>query len=193
MMLGMPHPSRIAREDLIAAARSLLEEHGEEGVTMREIARRLDVKAPSLYFHVHNRDELLRELIAAGLRELGSALAAADDAAPDPIASLHAQADAYAAFAAGHRNLFALLFEPCIDARRVDAASGAAASAPLLDAVRRLGVPDHEVLPLSQALWSLVHGYTVLALADQFQMGGDPAAALHDALRLLLLSVIKNC
>jgi len=44
---------------VVRAALALLDEVGLDELTMRRLADRLDVKAASLYRHVHNKDELL--------------------------------------------------------------------------------------------------------------------------------------
>lgn len=184
----MPHPARISSEAITSGARSLLEEHGVEGLSMRELARRLDVRAPSLYFHVEGRDDLIRLLITAGLRELGTMLTEADAGAVGPGPRLHAMADAYASFAFGSPQLFSLIFGPCPEERRAEDATAAAASEPLLAAVAEL-VPPGDVLDIAQAFWSLVHGYATLALSDQFRMGGDPRRAIHRSVDYLLAGI----
>jgi AcrR family transcriptional regulator len=184
----VPHPSRISPESITTLARTLLEEHGVEGLSMRELARRLDVRAPSLYFHVEGRDDLIRLLTTAGLRELGAMLSEADAGAVGPGPRLHAMADAYASFAFGSPQLFSLIFGPCPEERRAEDEAAEAASEPLLAAVAEL-VPPGDVLDIAQAFWSLVHGYTTLALSDQFRMGGDPRRAIHRSVDYLLAGI----
>ena len=50
---------RIQREKVVQAALSLLDEEGIEGVTMRKLAQRLKVQAPSFYWHFANKQALL--------------------------------------------------------------------------------------------------------------------------------------
>ncbi|MEU4198327.1 TetR/AcrR family transcriptional regulator [Kribbella sp. NPDC026611] len=45
------------------AALQVIREYGVDGLTMRSVAERLHVRAPSLYHHVHNKAELL-DLVA---------------------------------------------------------------------------------------------------------------------------------
>lgn len=184
----MPHPARISEPAITDAARALLEEEGVEGLSMRELARRLGVRAPSLYFYVKSRDDLLRLLNSAGLRELGAKLTAAASGAATPGARLHAMADAYASFAFGSPQLFRLIFGPCPEERRAEASAAEAAARPLLAAAGDL-VAAEDVLDIARALWSLVHGYTTLALSEQFQMGGEPRQAIHRALDYLLAGI----
>jgi AcrR family transcriptional regulator len=61
----------LTRERLVAAALDLINEEGLDGLSMRALADRLDVKAASLYWHVRDRRELL-ELLAEAILESGS-------------------------------------------------------------------------------------------------------------------------
>ncbi len=155
---------------------------------MRELARRLGVRAPSLYFYVKSRDDLFRLLNTAGLRELGAILTVAANGARAPGQRLHAMADAYASFGFASPQLFTLIFGPCPEERHADAGAAEAAAGPLLSAVGDLA-PAEDVLDIAQAFWSLVHGYTTLALSEQFRMGGDPLRAIHRAVDYLLAGI----
>ena len=56
----------LTRDRLVEAALDLINEEGLEGLSMRALAERLDVKAASLYWHVRDRRELL-ELLAEAI------------------------------------------------------------------------------------------------------------------------------
>jgi TetR/AcrR family tetracycline transcriptional repressor len=58
----------LTRERLVAAALELIGDEGLEGLSMRALADRLEVKAASLYWHVRDRRELL-ELLAESILE----------------------------------------------------------------------------------------------------------------------------
>jgi TetR/AcrR family transcriptional regulator, tetracycline repressor protein len=61
-------PRGLTRERLVEAALELMNDDGLDGLAMRGLAERLDVKAASLYWHVRDRDELL-ELLAESILE----------------------------------------------------------------------------------------------------------------------------
>ncbi len=63
-------PKGITREKVVAAALELLNEKGLEGVTVRALAERLDVRAPALYWHLRNKQELLDEMSTTVLRRI---------------------------------------------------------------------------------------------------------------------------
>ena len=56
----------LTRDRLVEAALALINEEGLDGLSMRALADRLDVKAASLYWHVRDRRELL-ELLAESI------------------------------------------------------------------------------------------------------------------------------
>ena len=74
----MARPPRpiITRERAARAALDVVDTHGLEGFSVQLVAERIGVKAPSLYHHFRNRDELLAE--AARLLLLRSPVPALD-------------------------------------------------------------------------------------------------------------------
>ncbi|EYF01410.1 TetR/AcrR family transcriptional regulator C-terminal domain-containing protein [Chondromyces apiculatus] len=50
---------RIQKDQVVQAALSLLDEAGIEGVTMRKLAQKLNIQAPSLYWHFASKTALL--------------------------------------------------------------------------------------------------------------------------------------
>ncbi len=64
------------------AALGLLNEVGLEGLTLRAIAKELNVQAPALYWHFKNKQALLDEMATEMLRRMSDGFAAQPDA-PD--------------------------------------------------------------------------------------------------------------
>jgi TetR/AcrR family tetracycline transcriptional repressor len=59
----------VTRGQIVAAALDLLDEAGLDGLTLRQLAGRLGIRAPTLYWHVRDKRELLDLLAAAILDE----------------------------------------------------------------------------------------------------------------------------
>ncbi len=75
------------REALITAGRSLLEEKGLTGFTLRECARRAEVSHAAPAHHFKSVDDLLAEIATQGFGQLMETMAAeARRAKPDPAA-----------------------------------------------------------------------------------------------------------
>ena len=132
----LPGVSAERRDDIVRAALELLEEEGADALTMRRLADRLGVKAPSLYKHLAGKDDLEAALIAVGLEQVASVLGDAARGAPDPLAAIAA---AYRGFAHAHPHLYRLLTERPLPRDRLPAGLEARAAAPLVEAA---GSPD---------------------------------------------------
>jgi AcrR family transcriptional regulator len=65
----------VSRERIVAVALELLDEKGMDGITVRAIAARLDVRPPTLYWHVRNKQELLDEMSTTVVRRVTAGLA----------------------------------------------------------------------------------------------------------------------
>lgn len=185
MMLGMPQPARTSTAAIIAAARILLEQDGPQGLTMRALARSLHLSAPSLYFHVESRDDLIAQLIAAGLKDFGFAMREAASVPGSVRERARSLASAYLAFANGSPQLFTLIFGPCTVEDGYDRQAGEAAALPVIELAAEVVGPERAMF-FAEALWSLVHGYTVLRLADQFRMNPAHEAGFGYSLDILL-------
>ena len=59
----------VTRDDIVAAGLALLDEGGLEGLTLRRLAGRLGIRAPTLYWHVRDKRELLDLMASAILDE----------------------------------------------------------------------------------------------------------------------------
>jgi TetR/AcrR family transcriptional regulator, tetracycline repressor protein len=82
----------ITRERIVSAALELLDDKGMDALTVRALAARLDVRAPALYWHVRNKQELLDEMATEVMRRVTATLAAlppGDDWRADLTAYAH--------------------------------------------------------------------------------------------------------
>ncbi len=167
-------PGARARE-LVAAGRSLLEEGGPEALSMRRLAERVGIRAPSIYKHVRDKEELEAALVADGLLEFAEACETAVEGAADPLAAL---GGAYRGFALAHPHLYRLINDRPLPRDRLPAGLEARAAAPLLGAVG--GDRDR-----ARAAWAFAHGMVMLELTDRFPAGADLDAAWRAGLAAL--------
>jgi AcrR family transcriptional regulator len=68
--LGRPTKPLISKEKATQAALDIIDTHGLDALSLGEVAKKLNVKAPSLYHHFHNKAELLTEVARSILREI---------------------------------------------------------------------------------------------------------------------------
>lgn len=100
------------RNEILDTARRQMAESGSAALSLRAIAREMDLTAPALYRYFQNRDALVTALIVAAYHSLADALEAARDAqaAGDHAGRLLAAAVAYRDWALVHPEDFALIF-----------------------------------------------------------------------------------
>ena len=71
--------SKLGRERIVEAALDLMDEHGIEWLTMRRLADALGVAAPTLYWHLPDKDALHDACVDRALREIEITVADEDD------------------------------------------------------------------------------------------------------------------
>jgi AcrR family transcriptional regulator len=171
----VPSPARTSTEQIVQAARSLLESDGLETVTMQRVAAVVGVRAPSLYKRIRDRADLMHRVANDAARELGDTLAAAATTG-DPRANLVAIAFAFRQWAHGAPSAYALLTSPMAESWRVDPELNAQMSRAILAATEEL-VGRDDALEAARTFVAFAHGFVSLELAGTFRLGGDPADA----------------
>ena len=167
MASSAPELTPRARE-IVAAARELLEAEGREVLSMRNLAARLGIQAPSIYKHVPGKPALEAAIISAGFEELAEAFAGTTTAA--------GFAAAYRAFARRHPHLYRLMTEGELPRDLLVPGVEDRAAAPIVALVG--GDRDG-----ARALWAFAHGMTILELDGRFPPGADLEAAWARGLR----------
>lgn len=122
----------LLRPQILTAAAELLDEHGsEEAVTLRAVARRAGIAAPSIYGHFADRQAILVAVVTEAFTELQQQLEGAGSS-DDPVADLHAVCAAYLAFADSRPERYRAMFGGVWNAARAvdeSAVTGAEAAA----------------------------------------------------------------
>jgi AcrR family transcriptional regulator len=145
-----------ARE-IVDAARVLLEEEG--AVSMRRLAERLGIRAPSIYKHLPGKQALENALVSTGFEEMAEQFEAESDAP--------GLARAYRAFARSHPHLYRLMTERPLDRAGLVPGVEDRAAQPVVDVFG----------DRARAAWAFAHGMTILELNDRFPPGADLDAA----------------
>jgi AcrR family transcriptional regulator len=94
-----PYHHGSLRESLVQASLEVIAEHGPEGFTLRDIARRLGVAPSAPYRHFADKEEVLAAVAAECSERLGAAMDAAAPGCEDPIERFRLVGLAYVRFA----------------------------------------------------------------------------------------------
>ncbi|HEX9120333.1 MAG TPA: TetR/AcrR family transcriptional regulator [Terriglobales bacterium] len=165
------------REKILDAARELFLTEGYDGVSMRQVAERIDYSPTAIYVHFADKDELFRELVHADFARLAGVF---QDAAnlSDPVERIKRVGFAYIEFGRRYPNHYKLMFMTECPLTGLDEVDCELKGNPELDAyaflkhsvqqaidagVFREELRDAELL--SQTLWAAVHGVISLNIA----------------------------
>jgi AcrR family transcriptional regulator len=172
------------RVALLDSALGVLTESGVAGFSMREAARRAGVSQSAPKHHFGDARGLLGALATRAYRQLCERLEAVDLAGRDVRERVAALALEYVAFARDNRALFDLMWRMTqFDYNDPELAEQKHRALRALDRVLRgtdaAPMSDEDpALVSSYAVWSLVHGYTVLALEGAIdEEAADPLAS----------------
>jgi AcrR family transcriptional regulator len=166
MASSAPELTPRARE-IVAAARELLEEEGPDALSMRRLAERLGIRAPSIYKHLPGKDALEAAVVSDGFDELAVAL---DGTTVESLAI------GYRAFARAHPHLYRLMTGGPLDRDLLVPGAEERAASPAVHAAGG----DRDA---ARALWAFAHGMTILELDGRFPPGADLDAAWRAGLR----------
>jgi AcrR family transcriptional regulator len=154
-------------QEIVTAARAILDDEGLDALTMRRIAERLGIRAPSLYKHFPDKGTLEAAIISAAFEEQAETFERAIAVSDDPLAALAA---AYRDFALAHPHLYRLMTDQ--ELRRDLLAPGVEERAGLT--IYRAAGEDAD---RARAAWAFAHGMALLEIANRFPPGADIDAA----------------
>jgi AcrR family transcriptional regulator len=188
-MAGDPTPDGVP-ERVVQATIRLLAEQGPSAIKARTVASASGLSTIAVYHHFGGIAELIRAVADHGFKELDRAFAQVP-VTEDPIADLFALALTCRRVARENPHLYDLMFglstratyRPLSDSDvRLSGRSPAfrGAYVHITEACERLmrsgRVRQQEPEVLAAQLWSFVHGYITLELAEHFVEFDDPVA-----------------
>lgn len=98
------------RNQILEVSRSLLIEDGFSNLSMRKIAREIDVSATSIYLHFKNKDHLLLTLIEESVEELNRKILQLAESDADPLEKISRIARGYVKFGLTQPQIYEVIF-----------------------------------------------------------------------------------
>ena len=180
------------RDALVEAARDVLTARGEEGLSLREVARAAGVSPAAPYHHFKTKEELLAAVVVSGFHETYLAMKDAQAvASPDPNDQLVAVGLGYIIFAVRHPAVFKLMFrrmdvaEQTLARIKDDTMNTGKALYDALAAVHQAKGLRRDVEVDAHLCWSVVHGLSMLYI-EGVLVEQDPIKHARDVLVRLM-------
>ncbi|OAI25695.1 MULTISPECIES: TetR/AcrR family transcriptional regulator [Methylomonas] len=187
------HSQEQIKEMVLAAAETIVVEDGFNALTVRKIAMEIGYTVGSIYMVFANMSDLIIHLKARALDELAEHLAACP-ADGDPGERLMKLADIYLDFAAKHFNRWRMIFDMQSEEAPPDWYQQKIEY--MFDIVESLirqlhaGTDAESERRAARALWSGVHGISILALTGHGQPSGIDSA--RASVSLLVSTFIRG-
>ena len=174
MAEGTARERRHARtkQAILDAAQQIIAERGTEGLSMREIAQRIEYSPSGLYEYFRGKDEIIQGLCDEGFDRLAERIRYRIATEHTPIQRLIASGVAYLEFATQHREQYMLMFNTISDMHLSLEEIGGNSAYGLLKQTVQECIDAHEFKvhehygqeEISYQLWALMHGIAMLRL-----------------------------
>ena len=179
------------RQAILDAARQIVTEKGASGLSLREVARRIDYSPAGLYEYFGSKDEILAAVRLEGQQRFAQHLLGVDKSL-DAFDYLVELGLAYVRFGMKNPEHFMLLFSTLlcnIDGKTFAQGREEQTFKTLVDGLERAQVEgifpeSHDIQVLSLGIWSMVHGLTSLLLTN---------VQLDDDWELMARSLLVTC
>jgi AcrR family transcriptional regulator len=159
------------REDLITAASEMIAESGDDSqLTLRGVAKRVGVAAPSIYRHFPDVEHLKMAVVQRAFATFAAARDSAGRGAADPASALLARCWAYCQFALDHPGPYRFMFSHQTPRDGDDRPlAGTGAFEGLTDSIRRcqeagLAHAPDDPAHLAAQVWAALHGMVLLRM-----------------------------
>jgi len=179
------------RDELIAAALDVIAHDGSaDAATIRAVARRAGVSAPSVYLHFADRDALLAAVVVRLFDDLTDTVDHVLDALDPGTSSAHALragCRAYIDFGLGNPGHYRLLFDAPVTLSDAEAALASQdALSTLVDGIASCQMSgaarDGDPFTMAVTIWSALHGIVMIAISGH----GFPEPDIDTMLELVL-------
>ncbi|MDI6900929.1 MAG: TetR/AcrR family transcriptional regulator [Anaerosomatales bacterium] len=182
-MSARPANPHLASE-IISATAAIVEERGPEGVTMREVARRIGYSPTSIYLHFANKDELLDQTVNRAYEWFADEIESRQTGT-SAVERIRQGAHAYLAWGLANPGMYRLMFEwgylgdispDAIFARR----RSWRRNRQIVELGIEQGVFDRSLdsAVATDVMWVAMHGLTSLAISGR--MYGNPNMVAAD-------------
>ncbi|MFZ1750448.1 MAG: TetR/AcrR family transcriptional regulator [Saprospiraceae bacterium] len=166
------------KELILNASKKLLLKYGQDGLSIRKIAKAIEYSPATLYLYYKDKDEIMHELMEVGFSVMGKYMMESYQE-PNPAKRIHMIGTAYIKFGMENKYWYDLMFNSdkqmkLIEKCREEWDQGMQMFDYLAntcqEAILHLGMKDVEPRILALHLWSAVHGLINLAQGERLDI-----------------------
>lgn len=163
----------LVTQEILATARAIMREEGAAALTMQGLARRLELRAPSLYNYFSGKNEIYDALFRLGFEQFATFIAGKEAGAETWQEELRRFLEAYMAFALDNPELYQLCFERPVPGFVPSPASLELSFGVLQRAYAIAGRWRGEIQPnlsdqqMADLVLAVMHGLTALHMANE--------------------------
>lgn len=178
------------RAAVVAAAVKLADKKGYHELTLGNLARKLDIKPPSLYKHVASLEYLQDAIGILAAEALTAELSPAMEI-QNPREALRNACDIYRSFARQRPGMYGALQGAMARRSAEFQVAATALLRTIFSLVTALGVKDSELVHAVRALRSLLHGFVTLELIGGFGMPEDIETSFQYQVKIYIQGLKK--
>jgi AcrR family transcriptional regulator len=184
------------KEALISAGLEILSEKGIEGLSLRNVAKKIGVSHTAPYNHFHDKQDLLAAISSAGHDQFHQVLLKTYEEFKDKPSELISEiAWKYLQFALENTDKFKLMFSGALEEEQnhPDFEEITQKTISLFEEIivycqHKGSLEGGNVVNIAIKLWSTVHGFTTLMLENQFPPEYLKEKEIKELLRSLIIS-----
>lgn len=176
------------KEAIVEKSIELIEETGDEQISLRKLASSLNVKAASLYNHVNGLEEIKTAIGLRAIDMLNSALAEGVSG-KERDEAIKAAAEAYRSFAKDHTGIYRTIMEVPAKGGSILNKEWPHSFRPLLDIIETYKIIETDKIDFFRYLRSAIHGFVSLEKSGFLK---DPRITTEKSFANMIMALIET-
>jgi len=189
------------KELILKNAKEILLIDGQEGLSIRKIATKIEYSPATIYLYFKDKDEILHELMEMGFKYMGSYMQHIQDT--NPVNRIFLTGEAYIKFGLENKDWYELMFNSIKPINHIincgsDWNEGLNMFSFLIknceEAIKQTNLKNVEANILALQLWSSVHGMVNLYHSERLciVLDENPNVLINKTLKSMINSIFNH-
>lgn len=182
---------RINKMEVVDMASAIADENGLHNVSLKAVAERLKIKTPSLYNHIENLDDLLREVAHKGMQTMNERMEKVAIGKSGKIA-IKAVSIEYLNFMIEHPGVYETIQWATWNGSEITMQIFGNYLSLLKTLVLSCGAKSDQIDEILSILTGIIHGYTTLQLRYAFDNPDQVRSNLSNAIETVFIGLSQT-